>query len=180
MTGGRSRGGERSRAEGGGNVRYRRAASLALSPPGGCGNWLPDAAGQSSRVTEIPLSATHRRPSPNGGRAPCDVNSLFVPTTTAHSLPLSLSSPACQLIRTLADTLIRVSKRCSCVCLLLIPPRGMACGTARPKPLSVPCVEERDKTKKTATKMAVREEAVIAGGICVAFPQERKREQRKQ
>jgi len=46
-------------------VSYRRAASLALSPPSGCRYWLPDAAVQSSRVREIPLSATHRHPSPN-------------------------------------------------------------------------------------------------------------------
>lgn len=62
--------------------------------------------------------------------------------------PPLVSSPACQLIRILADTLIRVARCYPDVCLPLIPPRGVACTIASLKPLSVPCVEERDKKKK--------------------------------
>lgn len=106
------------------------------------------------------------------GKAPSNVD---VPKATTHSFHLLLSSPDCQLIRSLADTLIRVARCCPYVCFLLIPPRGMACGTVCLKPLSLPCMEGRDKTKqKTAMKIAVREEAVITGGIWVPFPSERR------
>lgn len=69
----------------------------------------------------------------------------YIPTVTTHSFHHSPSSPASQLIRSLTDTLIKVARCCPYVCLLLIPPCGMACGTVRLKPLSVPCMEERDK-----------------------------------
>lgn len=113
----------------------------------------------------------HRKYSP--------LSTALRPHNTTQSFHLLLSSPARQLIRTLADTLIRVALCCPCVCLLLIPPRGMASGIVRLKPLSISCMRARDKTKKkqkTAMKIAVVEEAVITLRILMSFPLERRRE----
>lgn len=112
----------------------------------------------------------HRKYSP--------LSTALRPHNTTQSFHLLLSSPARQLIRTLADTLIRVALCCPCVCLLLIPPRGMASGIVRRKPLSISCMQARDKTnkKKTAMKIAVVEEAVITLRILMSFPLERRRE----
>lgn len=112
----------------------------------------------------------HRKYSP--------LSTALRPHNTTQSFHLLLSSPARQLIRTLADTLIRVALCCPCVCLLLIPPRGMASGIVRLKPLSISCMRARDKKKKkkTAMKIAVVEEAVITLRILMSFPLERRRE----
>lgn len=111
----------------------------------------------------------HRKYSP--------LSTALRPHNTTQSFHLLLSSLARQLIRTLADTLIRVALCCPCVCLLLIPPRGIASGIVRLKPLSISCMQARDKTKKkTAMKIAVVEEAVITLRILMSFPLERRRE----
>lgn len=73
------------------------------------------------------------------------------------------------------DTLIRVTQYCLYVCLLLIPPRGAKCGAECLKPLSIPCMEEGDKTNnKLPLRLQSEKEAIITGGIWVPFAQESK------